>query len=208
MPRQHRIAVAALVLLAAPVVFSRAYAAAPRAAQPIAMAAHITDYVHVPDDELARASAEASRIWSGIDVTLSWTHADAATRNPSRRILDDGPPIDVDVLLLRQDMAQRMILQEHRGPGVLARAVPEALRVYVFYDRVRNESVEFKDAPGIILGRVVAHELGHVLLGHSHSSSGLMRAEPDLGSKFLAFAPADGAKIRDGILAKTAAQTR
>jgi hypothetical protein len=175
-----------------------------RATSPVsslAMDVHVVDYANASADELTRASVEASRLWNGIDVALSWTRD--ANHTPAQHIVQAGPhPLDVTVLLLRQDMAQRMITQEHRGPGVLARAVPEASRVYVFYDRVKAESAQFGDAPGVILGRVLAHELGHLLLGHSHSNTGLMRAEPELGSAHLAFAKDDAVKIRAGILAK------
>jgi hypothetical protein len=98
-----------------------------------------------------------------------------------------------------------MIVSEHRGDGVLARAVAEALRAYVFYDRVKNTSARYGSARGVLLGDVVAHELGHLLIGHSHSQDGLMKAQPDFASKRLAFAATDGVRIRAGILARLAA---
>lgn len=158
-----------------------------------ALAVHVIDYAAVSNNEVARSEQEAARIWKNIDVSLSWSiGGDAKNGGDGAR----PRPLDVTVLLLNQDMAQRMINQEHRGPGVLARAVPEAMRVYVFYDRVRMESERFTDPRGVILGRVVAHELAHLFLGHTHSQSGLFRAEPDLGSARETFGREDGLKIR------------
>ena len=159
------------------------------------MAVHVLDYTAVSNNEVSRAEVEATRIWNNIDVSLTWSIGEARNAK-DRAIVNAGPALDVTVLLLNQDMAQRMITQEHRGPGVLARAVPEAMRVYVFYDRVRTESERYPDPRGVILGRVVAHELAHLLLGHTHSTSGLFRAEPDLGSARETFDREDGAKIR------------
>ena len=165
-----------------------------------AMAVHIEDYTAVSNNEVSRAEVEATRIWNNIDVTLTWRMGEAKSAK-DHPVVNATSALDVTVLLLNQDMAQRMITQEHRGAGVLARAVPEALRVYVFYDRVRNESERYPDPRGVILGRVVAHELAHLLLGHTHSQSGLFRAEPDLGSPREAFASDDAEKIRSGIVA-------
>lgn len=163
------------------------------------MRVHIIDYAAVSNNEVSRAESETTRLWKNIDVSLTWSEGE-----PTRRAIADAASahtLDATALLLNQDMAQRMITQEHRGPGVLARAVPEAMRVYVFYDRVKLESERYPDPRGVILGRVVAHELAHLLLGHTHSDSGLFRAQPDLGSPREAFAREDAEKIRAGIFA-------
>jgi len=46
----------------------------------------------------------------------------------------------------------------------------------VFTDRIRSLAAEIKMADGELLGRAIAHEIGHLLLGTTHhSSTGLMR---------------------------------
>jgi len=47
---------------------------------------------------------------------------------------------------------------------------------YVFYDRSRQFAPIANVGPEVVLGRVLCHELGH-LLGLGHSESGLMRGE-------------------------------
>jgi hypothetical protein len=47
--------------------------------------------------------------------------------------------------------------------------------VNVFWDRVQNEAVRYNVPISDILAQVIAHEIGHLLLGsNSHSSSGIM----------------------------------
>ena len=58
-------------------------------------------------------------------------------------------------------------------------------RAYVFYDRVKMFSNTIEIIPnnktvGIILGHVIAHELGHLLIpGDAHTPVGIMRGEWD-----------------------------
>ena len=47
---------------------------------------------------------------------------------------------------------------------------------YVFYDRIKRVAVSHQASVERALGHVIAHELGHLLIGvNSHSNEGLMR---------------------------------
>jgi len=60
---------------------------------------------------------------------------------------------------------------------------------YVFYDRVEDIAQTYLNLSGelgtndmnvvIVLAHAMAHEIGHLLLPHGHSSTGLMQAEWD-----------------------------
>jgi hypothetical protein len=170
-----------------------------------AMLVHLVDYAGVPGLELARATGESSKLWSKIGVKTAWKDGEDAHAQIAARV-DGVPALGVVVVILNDEMARKMIVAEHRAEGVLGRAVPEAGRAYIFYDRVKSASRQLSAVQGVLLGEVFAHELGHLLLGHNHSPDGLMRAQPDFGSPHLAFTPGDGVKIRTGILAQVAAQ--
>lgn len=64
------------------------------------------------------------------------------------------------------------------GFGLAASCGPReaACTAYVFYDRARRLAPSANVGPSLVLGRVLCHELGH-LLGLVHSERGLMRAE-------------------------------
>jgi hypothetical protein len=166
-----------------------------------ALRVHVVDYAAPDGDELTHAESEASRLWRAIGVGLTWASGEIPSTTDTHMSRPAG--IDVTLVLLNHDMAQRMIIAEHRSDGVLGRAVPEALRAYVFYDRVKTVGAELDVRRGDVLGRVAAHELAHLMLGHTHSHGGLFRAEPNLGSPHEAFDAGDGAKIR-GALARLA----
>jgi hypothetical protein len=74
-------------------------------------------------------------------------------------------------------MAQRKISTERIAEDVLGQAVPSYGRAFIFCDRIATASSGFFP---IRLGGVIAHEVGHLLLGmNSHSPRGIMRANMD-----------------------------
>jgi hypothetical protein len=70
----------------------------------------------------------------------------------------------------------------------------------VLYDRVKRFSRYYRVNRGVLLGYVIAHELGHLLLPpKSHSVTGVMRGTIDLqlaAAKQLRFTPEEGQLIR------------
>jgi hypothetical protein len=82
------------------------------------------------------------------------------------------------VNLLPRSMSDRL----HRPGGVLGVAIEASdgkfgCSASVFYDEVKEQATEHELNFGELLGDVIAHELGHLLLGiNSHSNAGLMSA--------------------------------
>lgn len=81
--------------------------------------------------------------------------------------------------------------------------------VWIFYDQAKELAVDKKLILPQILGSVIAHELGHLLLGaNCHSTSGLMRAvwsreellAANLGG--LHFSNSERARIQNSVLAR------
>jgi hypothetical protein len=65
--------------------------------------------------------------------------------------------------------------------GTLGVAVAGARIVRVFVDRVETVARGAQEDVGEVLGHVIAHEIGHVLLGpNAPSAAGLMAASLDL----------------------------
>lgn len=122
----------------------------------------------VPTAWLHAAEKETSQAYEAIGVLLLWSHDDAvASALPRDRVLD--------VVVVSSD---RMKGASERILGF----APLANRAYVFGDRIATMAVVQRDFEAV-LGRVLAHELGHLLLpGQGHSDTGIMQIQVDYRS--------------------------
>jgi hypothetical protein len=126
----------------------------------------------VPGPLLALAKSEASAILRQVGTRVFWQTIEA---HPEPAPLRECGIHQVDIHVIDILIRDRSSAQEH--PGALGYSLPFAssgFRVVVFYDRVIGAT----DRPSAkLLGNVIAHEVGHMLMGTgSHSGKGLMRA--------------------------------
>ena len=136
----------------------------------------VIDYAHLSLSDLKGAEDEATRIYRRADIKMVWVNPGAA---PSEA---HAGALHLNVLLLDREMAQNKIDTDQIGQNVLGKAAHATARAYIFCHRVAaaiDDSRDFRTA----LGRVLAHEVGHLVLPvHSHSETGIMAAELDLSS--------------------------
>ena len=132
------------------------------ASRPVAV--RVIDLADTPLTIRQLALEQAARLFERIGVTIVWEDSNRLTAVLSR-------PFVVDVTIL-----------DHRnGPGatgsVLGSATPlPAPTIAAFYGDVQELAHTYAVRPETLLGFVIAHELGHLLLGpHAHTSHGLMR---------------------------------
>ena len=100
-------------------------------------------------------------------------------------------------------MAENKCRASRLGDSVLGQAISGATEargriVYIFYHRIYRIAASHNTSVQRGLGHVMAHEIGHVLLGvNSHSTEGLMRArwEP-WDSRVQTFTPSQVLHIR------------
>ena len=90
---------------------------------------------------------------------------------------------------------------DETGPGGMA---------FVLFDRVENSASSHHVSISRVLGQVIAHELGHLLLpGHRHSERGIMRAAWNLRSGLLEyFTPAQAESIQRRLASRRGDQPR
>jgi hypothetical protein len=126
--------------------------------------------VEVSPSVLEAAAVEAARVLSGIPVRLSWLNC-AAPAHPAR-CESSETPADLTIRLLSKALPEA-------SPNGLGMAMWSASggSAALFFDRALTIR-----RPGIllphILGRAMAHEIVHLLLGaDSHSDLGLMRGQ-------------------------------
>jgi hypothetical protein len=165
------------------------------AAAALTITVRVYDLYGLPPDQRAEALAVATETLASADVSATWidcTRVDGVVPPPCLEILKSG-----EMVLRLQDRSDRgahilgtAIVQEG-GPNVMA-------SVYVESAEVR--SVKARLPIATVLGRVTAHEIGHLLLGtNSHRPRGLMRAAWDLKElqpSEWQFTRADAAKMR------------
>ena len=151
------------------------------------------------DMERARASVGAVLARIGIQPIWRPCH-DSACIEPLKphevvvRIVRSGP-------LSAKDSLGYSVVDVSQRAGSLAT---------IYHDRVHALAAQAEVDEGVLLGRAMAHEIGHMLLGtSSHSRFGLMRAiwlsgelRRDLPSDWV-FSSREGADLRQRLVART-----
>jgi len=144
------------------------------------------------------AEAAAAALFRRVDIEILWTkceiglEGDEASRQHwfTLRLRDGKPFVPADPAALDTLGETFLSLDE---PGYI---------VDVYYQVVETLATTQRVEPASLLGCVIAHELGHLLLGPGHTPRGVMRANWNLGDLkairqgCLRFGPAEGARMR------------
>jgi hypothetical protein len=160
----------------------------------VTLVLRVEDYARIPAADRASAEAKVTRIYATAGVRIVW-----ATGNE----LTDAVGLHLRVILFSRDVAMRELLSEPVPDSVLGVASRGAGRAYIFTHRIRNLALRHGDDFRRVLGRVIAHEVGHLVLpAYSHSDEGIMRANFGVRSKSaLDFTPEQAVVIRSILLA-------
>jgi hypothetical protein len=146
------------------------------AAAPLLLDVLVIDAVGTPAPVLAEAQRISSRIFGRLDVRVVWLDTDAARR---RREALDGPA--AERAFMKSLYAVRVVapggdVRMPSGDTVLGSAALGTRVVTINYVRVDEEARSAGAPTGLVLGHVIAHELGHLLLGrNTHAAAGLMQ---------------------------------
>ena len=155
---------------------------------------HVDDFANLLGTDLNAAEAVAGRIFAAAGIRTVWVHG----RDKGPRI---GGALHVKVLVLSREMAEQKISADDVGPAVLGQAAKVCGRAYIFSHRIDALAKRNQRYVGDLLGRVIAHAGGHLLLPENgHSAIGVMTAALNLNrSAFVAFTPEQRATIRQVI---------
>jgi hypothetical protein len=161
---------------------------APAVAQ--ALVVQVDNDARLPAAAVERMEQTVATSFLRSGVQVIWEHGDVP--------LDDSRGIRVHVRLLSRSSAAPKIAKERIGNAVLGLTLRPARRVYIFTDRIVEESMKYSREYSQVLGLVVAHELGHVVLpAGSHSDSGVMNGRARLRGRFpRQFTAEEGEAIR------------
>jgi hypothetical protein len=126
----------------------------------------VARYADVDPETLREAEDIAGEVYRRAGIEIQWV--DLATYEDATRFY---------VNVLSQEMAAPFYASEE----TVGFAIPGSRAANVIYERIRETARRRHVASGLLLGYVIAHELGHLLLpAHSHSETGLMRPNIDM----------------------------
>ena len=145
--------------------------------EPLTLVVWARDTAQVPDDVLAHAQTEVTRIFRQAGVETVWRAPASASTNT-----DASRELRLTIAIVSYDQAERLhpaLTRAGVGVGFAMSSSPTTRTqvAYVFYHRVKS----LTGANGVqlapVLGVAMAHEIGHLLLDNAHSETGLMRAD-------------------------------
>lgn len=162
----------------------------------------VYNYAGVPPSTLEDAEVFAARSFRAAGIDLIWVECATSEDDTGRfRACEQA------------DRSRRVFLKiiaERMAAGIPhARQAEDALGIaivshaFVLCERVQRVASEWRIPEHVVLGRTMAHELGHLLLGeNSHTARGLMRSRFDVrdltleSAQFL-FDPKQAMRLRE-----------
>ena len=167
---------AVLVVLTAAMLATRLTSASQQSGEELSLTLQVHDYSSVPIDSLSRATAIVTRVYEKIGVRAEWMDvARPAERRDASR--PSRPAAQLTIIILTPEMAARA----HVADNVLGyAAVPDegmGSIAFAIYQRVRDAARKIPAHEADVLGFVMAHEIGHLVLprGSQPDSIGLMK---------------------------------
>ena len=132
----------------------------------LSLVVRIYDAYGVPDDHLTKARTTVEAIMTGAGIAVTWPECPCLT------------PVGPGELVVRITAATPARPPASLGFSLVDLGLKAGTLATVFADRVQTVATNAGLDEGELLGRVIAHELSHLLLGTlEHGLSGLMRGE-------------------------------
>jgi hypothetical protein len=163
--------------------------------------------------QLEEARITVTAIFRDVGVGVRWRDCPRSAGGPIADRCDD--PAGSDDVVVRLLAAPRgrptTVFDNVLGDAVVGPKWQTGSFVTVFVNRVLATAGTVSADPGTVLGRVIAHELGHVMLGARHGRTGLMRARwtldelrRDAGEEWM-FTPGEALGMRRRLVASASA---
>ena len=150
----------------------------------------IDNYAGVRPELLSKARVAVEEIFGAAGVRTGWD----ADEEDEGGCGPDPMRLTLLVVTVETDSSRK-------PAAVLGLADRPSRRAFVFYNRLLDTATSHSVDPAIILGRVMAHELGHLLLPLGpHARFGLMREDVDLSEASLSrFSETEVRQLRGAI---------
>jgi hypothetical protein len=164
----------------ASLVLATAWTIAGRVAEaqlaPFSLAVAVYDYAALPPPVLERAKGVATKIYGRIGVSVTWLEDSqvAAALATTTAACPDSPTPLIHLRLLGRSA------NPGRPPGELGFAASGGTLASVLAERVKYVAKSKSQDVGDLLGVIMAHEIGHLLLPPNSHATGIMAPKVDL----------------------------
>lgn len=169
------------------------------------------NYAGVPAEQLVSARGAANEIFARAGISVKWIDCRVPGSEAGATCTDqlhEGREFVLRLLEGPADSSRRVAL----GSSMLDRAAGRGALITIDPRLVGNIAAGASTDSATLLGRAMAHELGHLLLGRAeHTRFGLMRAfwsQDELRGLRRAdwrFSPVEASQMRQGLMARARA---
>jgi hypothetical protein len=137
----------------------------------------VYDNAGVPAAERARALSRAGEILARVELDVAWLDCPARGAEAIPRQCNTAPdPDEIIVRLVRASARADLDYHQALGYSLVDSETGRGTIATVFADRVEHLAHLGRFDRASVMGRAVAHEIGHLILGtNAHSDRGLMR---------------------------------
>lgn len=172
-------------------------------------------YAAAPPSVVAKAQAIAAERLRATGISVEWLDYAIVHGHP----VGPGRPgrfTELVIDLLPERMAQRIPgAPTQLGVSVMDKEKQLAAHAYIFVERAEALARGADLAPEVVLGAVIAHEIGHLLLGtNNHSGRGIMRGQwgttdlREAADGGLPFTPDQARRMRAGMTDRARAERK
>ena len=159
----------------------------------------VVNHTEIQRSMLKAAEDDAATIYRASGVETRWTNVRA----------DEYHDSDVDFIVMIVAGKESRAMAARTKHEVLGFVMPDSTIAFVLFDRVETNAADQHASISRLLGQVIAHEMGHLLLPvNSHSPRGIMQAKMKPRSGLLEFFTAVQAEqIRQRVASLRPAET-
>ena len=152
--------------------------AVPRAESQPTLTVRLYNSAAIPSLELLTAGRTAESILRQTDLDVSVRHCGRPVLQELDRCDEPLQTSEVVVRVINAPAFNTGLAADAYGVTYVVEKTNRGWLATLFSDRIEQAAVRVDVDAGTLLGRVMAHEVGHLLLGVDyHGASGLMRAE-------------------------------
>jgi hypothetical protein len=170
----------------------------------------VYDSAHVGAEDLRQAEERADIIFRQANIRVAWILVPLVSEVHERHDGEEWNPPDLHLRLWpRAGVGPSNISEDTLG----FRLSTEKSTAIIIADEVRNRAARQFTNPGELLGLVMAHEIGHLLLrSKAHSAEGIMQSQlstnlRDRRQTLLVFTRKQVASMQDEVRRRTGSAT-